>query len=435
MEDSENKKTIPERKIPEKKDKPTIPPQRPQIKGPENVDVANSESGGIKPPQKKVPVLKPKSQENEVAEQDDSEKENVEHLEQNELLQEKNATENVESIKENTEHKKAKPVKQKPVKLKKSKSLKLALRLNRKLFILIALGIVLVAGAICAYLFIPRPEKLDKPEVYVNGVNGQVVLSCDEVDCEYYAFLYKNLTTDSKELEKRSNENQVMLSLTPGKYQISVKCCKKNDKYSSEVSDTKEYEYFKKLETPVVQKNENGLVWQPVKNAKEYWVYYGAGQKDYVVVPSGFAGNVIFNYSENFGDDFDAGLYNLYVRAIGDETKYYSSSELSNVVEYRHEITLMPVYDIKFYADTEYIEFKAKEETKATLFKIEVSCGSNKKFSFVYDAVNFKNLNLVQLGLHLNNNACLASEVKSITITAISNSEFVNNSTPVTKTI
>ena len=93
-----------------------------------------------------------------------------------------------------------------------------------------------------------------------------------------------------------------MISLDPGKYQLSVQCCKNNDKYSSEVSEIKEYEYFKKLETPSVKKSSTGLVWEPVKNAKEYWVYYGAGQNDYIRISAGFAGNVTFNYGEYFDE-------------------------------------------------------------------------------------------------------------------------------------
>ena len=191
---------------------------------------------------------------------------------------------------------------------------------------------------------------------------------------------------------------------------------------SSGESEKVTFIYYAVLETPNVSMSSDQKLLVCTQNnlAKNYRVYYGVNSQNlqYFEVPQSTTGaNITFDLSKL--DDFDAGLYTLYIQAIA-QGEYYKNSNLSQSILFEHRVNLEKVKNATFNHETNILNFEIDvNKTKTNKFEIYI----NDKLVYGYIASAILQNHSVDLTPYLNE-----VNITSIKIKCIKTNEYMTDS-------
>lgn len=328
-------------------------------------------------------------QETENKKQDDEENEQFEEIEIQENLNEPEISD-LEKIDKKEKNKKKK---KQPKEKKKSKA-KRALILC-SIFLILILGF----GGACGFLYYRKISvKLQTPTINIEKVSDEkIILEASQVaNAVGYEFVVS--IDDAKPIILKSEKNRKELDLTSfKKIEAKVRCLgkigKAHSNYSEEELETnkiklqmstvfvnglteiKENEKVVSYKTSKDLYSDDNITWEAVSNAKEYRIYYGVDiEKSEVKFKT--TQKCVYNLSEILKEN-GAGLYNISVVAIPENSDYYMASEPSD----------MKV--IEYYTQQESIIFADLKENNVLTIYTDLLFNANQfSLSFNYGIIN-----------------------------------------------
>lgn len=313
-------------------------------------------------------------------------------------------------------------------------------RLPKKVKLIMAAcvsAVVVLAAIICFFAFQPKPEKLPTPIVSIHNLSNQTYLYVEQnLDAEYYEFYIQKIG-DSEVKYIKSNTHEVSLKSffetkeELGDYEVWARYGSNNEFVVSDLSERKQCKYTKTIDAPVIEfktGDSSKVVWNPVANATAYHVYYGTKASDYFkITPTSPTALVEFNLYEFDTKGLSAGNYSIQVQAIGSGA-YYENSNLSNVLEYTHKITLSPLATAVFSKETKVLTVSL-DATKTPTHTFEVTIiFAEKSMVFVFDSV-LANTITFDLKLSIENSGYTVDDIRLMSIKAIGENAFVADST------
>ena len=311
-------------------------------------------------------------------------------------------------------------------------------KLSKKQKIIISVVASVIACVIIVvsiFLLLPKAMKLETPTLKIYNLSNQTILYVDEnKEANLYGFFIQKVGESSiTSLTSSTNEISIKSKLkTPGKYYIWARYISNNYQFSSEESTKITYDYYETLDTPVasLSQDESQIIFNPIKNAKEYKIYYSMSNTEmsYFTVPnSSNLENIVFDLTQL--RLMPAGIYNLYVQAISDETSYYKNSQLGEVVQYINSYKLENITNASFDTNTNILSFELNPKTTNTKrFEININNG---KLIQGYVSSEVKNLYNVDLTPYLSSGIA----VNSLKIKALGDNNFVTDSDYIDVTI
>ena len=304
-------------------------------------------------------------------------------------------------------------------------------KLSKKQKVIISVISSLVACAlivVVVFLFLPKAMKLETPVLQIYSLSNQTRLYVDEnQNAKLYGFyIQKEGESVVTTISSDSNEVSIKSKLKePGRYYVWAKYISNDYKLSSDESIKVTYDYYETLDTPIANLSQDSsqLKFNPVKNAKEYKIYYTMSntEMNYFTIPNNSTNeNIVFDLTQLRTKP--AGIYNLYVQAIADSTKYYKNSELGEVVEYVNSYKLEDIKSASYDTNTKLLSFEIDSEKTNTL-RFEININNGKTIQG-YVASELKDTYVIDLTPYLN----LGTTVTSLKIKALGDGAFVTSS-------
>ena len=312
------------------------------------------------------------------------------------------------------------------------------------LIILTLLIVAGIAGGIIYYLMLPKPTKLNAPTtIECIKLTNRVAITVEQnPKADYYEiYIQKEGDAEIKYFKQSSNELYLttIVNNSPGKYYVWACYGSRNKDLSSDNSEKVVFEFRENLSAPEISYlagDETTIIWNPVSYANFYKVYYG-DNKYFTVTPESATGVVSFDLDKFKTEGINPGIYNIQVQSCASEGAYYNASSLSNGVTFTHKIALAPVTSAVFNRQAGTLTLTLNRlKTPTTQFKVNIDIQGRGTIPFIYSVDAVQNTIVFdQIELSLQKEGYLLTDIRAIDVIAISDGEFVTDSTPVIATI
>ena len=260
--------------------------------------------------------------------------------------------------------------------------LSLRSQLTRIIILCCVLVCVLIATGILILLLNKGEEKkLETPIIKVEQLYNGTVLESTEIDgAVSYEFELTNIKTNIKENLPLFSSNIVELKSylnKVGEFSVRVRAIAKNDKLTSDYSNSVNFINYKQLETPqidiknLVKENESSLLyktnedisddvisWNSIDNASYYLVRYGANIENETInteTISNTDGMINFSLSKIYKNG--TGSYQISVIAMPEESSYYLASEYQKIITVEYYSKQDDVVSSNYNKETKNLEF------------------------------------------------------------------------------